>query len=214
MENLTIKKNAIISIINNEEGLYYGNLRYYFREVFQAPNARNPYHNFRHSVYVFCQVYEGGRYENLNKADMRALLIAALFHDYGHSGRIGQDREEIKNTIKSLSLIILNGDDHLWHDIRDLIESTEWPHPQDRHVFKSMKILRDADISQIVDDVWWQQVIFGLSLEHGVPPISQLKNEINFLSKLQFESDWGKMVYQPKIDSRIREIEEFLEVLV
>jgi hypothetical protein len=51
-------------------------------------------------------------------------------------------------------------------------------------------------------------------LEHGVPPISQLKNEINFLSKLQFESDWGKMVYQPKIDSRIREIEEFLEVLV
>lgn len=214
MKNAPTKKNLIARIVNNEEGLYHGDLRYYFRIIFKAPNVNNPYHNFRHMMHIFCQSYEGGKYERIDKTKMRALLIAALFHDYGHSGRIKKDKKEIAAAIKHLKKFLLADDRPLLPDIEELIRSTEWPHRCDVRISKSMKILRDADFSQTLDDVWWQQIIFGLSREQGIPPVDLLKSQIDFISKLKFQSEWGKHVLRPKIPIRIIELNEFLDILL
>ncbi len=214
MRNIKIRKNLILNIVTNREGLYDGDLRYYFRLIFQAPNRRNPYHNFRHIIHVLCQVYLGGKYEKLGKEEMRVLLIAALFHDYGHSGQMGNDRAEIAKAIASLEVNILDEDQVLFHRIKELIRMTEWPHDYLGDESESIKILRDADLSQVLDDVWWQQIIFGLSEEFGLSEIDTLRRQINFLSGLHFRSAWGKKTYQPKVSARVIDLNEFLDILL
>jgi ABC-type transport system substrate-binding protein len=77
-------------IIGNEENLYEGNLIYYFRVLFfRANNLYNPYHNFRHMSHVLWLCYKACQYysHELPPRQMRTLLIAALFHDFDHTGR-------------------------------------------------------------------------------------------------------------------------------
>lgn len=214
MKKIEIRKSMILTIVDNHGGLYEGNLRHYFRLIFQAPNRRNPYHNFRHTIHVFCQVYLGGKFEKLNKTNMRALLIAALFHDYGHSGKMGNDKAEIAKAIMALEEHILDEDRLKLPKIKELIRMTEWPHDYLGDESEAIKILRDADLSQVLDDVWWQQIIFGLSEEFGETEVNMLRKQINFLSGLSFHSAWGKKTYQPKISSRIIELNEFLDILL
>jgi len=57
-----------------------------------------PYHSYNHSLYVMCNAYNCWTYE---KSDddydaIRAMLLGALFHDFGHSGGLFHD--DMKNT--------------------------------------------------------------------------------------------------------------------
>lgn len=213
MEEPTTPKKLILAIVNNDERLYRGNLRYYFQIIFLASNVNNPYHNFRHTMHVFCMAYEGGKYEGISQDEMRALLIAALFHDFRHSSLMGDDKREIDKAIDGVRNFILTHDEYLQTDIEDLIYGTEWPHRTDIVISTSLKILRDADLSMDLDDVWWQQIIFGLSQEMGISPLNQLRNQLDYLSNQTFQSEWGRETFMPKIPERLTEIREFLEIL-
>jgi hypothetical protein len=213
MEKPATPKNLILAIINNDEGLYRGNLRRYFKIIFLSPSANNPYHNFRHTMYVLCLTYEGGKYAGINKDEMRALLIAALFHDFRHSGHMGNDKQEINRAIEWLRKYILPIDKHIKTDVEDMIRATEWPHRTDIVLTESMKILRDADLSMDLDDVWQQQIIFGLSQEMGISPIHQLRNQLDYLSNQTFQSDWGRKKFASKVPESLAEVKEFLEIL-
>ena len=75
-------------VIGNEDNLYEGNLTYYFQVLFfRANNLYNPYHNFRHMTHVLWLCYKACEYysRELPPRQMRALLIAALFHDFESS---------------------------------------------------------------------------------------------------------------------------------
>ena len=52
VENNLIMNSTILNIVNNREGLYEGDLKQYFKMVFEAPNVFNPYHNFRHMLHM------------------------------------------------------------------------------------------------------------------------------------------------------------------
>ena len=92
-------------IIGNEENLYEGNLIYHFQVLFfRANNLYNPYHNFRHMSHVLWLCYKACQYysHELPPRQMRALLIAALFHDFDHTGRpIGETRIRTVSTLRS-----------------------------------------------------------------------------------------------------------------
>ena len=206
-------KNSIIQIVNNEEGFYDGNLKEYFRIIFRAPNVCNPYHNFRHMAHVMCAVYEGGKYENLDKNEMRILLIAAMFHDYGHSSHTECDLTEINVAIEALKKYILPVDSANFDHIKNYIHATTWPHLNDIYLSESMKILRDADLSQILSTSWMQQNIHGLATEMNVSVEDFLRGELNYLSNLQFGSNWGKEILQPKVPERLNEVKEFVKIL-
>jgi hypothetical protein len=86
---------SVADAIVNKLELYEGDLSHYFRVAIAAPNVHHGYHNLGHALHVARVCYEGLEFYNstsgeVDKAEARSLLIAALFHDYDHTGRSGQ----------------------------------------------------------------------------------------------------------------------------
>jgi len=206
----------ITEIIKNNEGLYEGDLKHYYKIIFTAPNVNNPYHNFRHMIHVLYQSYEAARYckydEIFGARKFRAFLIAALFHDFGHSGQMGNDAQEIATALKGVEEYILEEDRDLLPLISELITFTEYPYVNTVIPLGS-EILRDADMSQTFSDVWMQQIVFGLAQEQNISPVESLKAQVNFLLSIRFHSPWGKEVLARQVGERIREIREFVSLL-
>ncbi len=217
-------------IITNKEGLYSGDLRHYFKCLFNSRGAANPYHNIRHICTVLVRCYEGmkesqdillkefsgARYPGINniKELNRVLLIAALFHDFQHFGRSGDDDINIEIAIRGLRRNILKEDELLLPYIIFFIESTEFGPAGHKKIAHSEyhKILRDADLTQICSDAWIRMVLFGLSQEMNVTPMEMLKMQERFLANLKFESQWGQK-FNPIIKEKIQEAKELLEIL-
>jgi|GEM_PF-1821389 len=207
---------GIVKIINNSENLYEGDLRYYYKLIFYAPNVNNPYHNFRHMIHVMCSVYEAAKFckfqELFGARLFRALLLAGLVHDYAHSGRIGDDHQEITTALKSLKEFILDEDKCFLPEIEEWVGATEFPY-SDKPISIGAEILRDADASQSFSDTWLQQTIFGLAQELNIPAVTCLEKEIEYLQNLKFYSNWGKEILFPKVSKKVFEVKELLNLL-
>lgn len=220
--NLTkeeINSITIGQVIINKFGVYEGDLRHYFKVVFQAKNLKNPYHNFRHMFHVtwLCHTailfyLEQGL---ITMRQARNMLIAALFHDYNHTGKTGYDDIEIELALRGLRKHILEEDRPYLEEIESYIRGTEFPHKiPASDLTLCGQILRDADMSQALAPAWIQQTIFGLSQEWSTPPIAILRMQQPFLSKLDFSTDWAKDRYPREvINGKIEEANELLALL-
>jgi len=49
-------------------------------------SSKLPYHNFYHIVCMINNVFEGACHLDLRREEKRALVVAAIFHDFDHSG--------------------------------------------------------------------------------------------------------------------------------
>ena len=204
--------------IRNDKKLYEGDLVYYARVLFHhAQNLSHPYHNFRHMfhvvwlVYESCQFYDG----ELTQRQMRNALIAALFHDYNHSGMMGDDDLNIERAIRGLRRHVAGEDQPHHEKIIELIRATQYPNvtPSDQ-LDLCGKILRDADLSQAFSVAWIQQVVFGLAAEWGKKPIEVLKLQEPFHKSLTFQTEWARQRFsQAAVDAKIQEARELLELL-
>lgn len=213
-----IVRGSIDHVILNDAKLYEGNLVPYFKIIFfQAKNLNNPYHNFRHMMHVTwlchgaCIFYEA----EMTKRQMRNLLIAAMFHDYDHTGIMGPDKQNIEIAVAALEKYILPEDRPYLEDISDIIRATEYPYKSDSTNLKlSFQILRDADLSQALNATWLQQVIFGLAAEWKKTPYEVLKIQTNFHEILNFSTEWAKETWpKEEIDKKIHEVRNLLQIL-
>ena len=209
---------SIPDIIKNRSGLYEGNLVYYFRLIFyHAQNLDNPYHNFRHLYHVMWLCYSAclfyGKYFSARK--MRNLLIAAMFHDFDHTGVAGPDSVNIERAVAALRKYILPEDwDHL-AEIENLIQLTQFPYeiPSDK-VNLPARILRDADVSQALNPAWVQHVVFGLAKEWGKKPIEVLRTQGAFHNSIEFATNWAKEMFPPEVvAAKVAEAAEYVELL-
>src|SRR3989338_911352 len=104
MEPLQVRGD-IPQIIRNDDRLYEGNLIHYLRALVKyARNLNHPYHNLRHMLHITWLCYQacifyGG---TLTPRQMRNLLIAALFHDFDHSGLLGNDDLNLEMAVRGL----------------------------------------------------------------------------------------------------------------
>jgi len=188
-------QSILTEVVTNPRGVYEGNLKRYFRIFFMSVSTRNPYHNFRHVMHVLCMCYRACRFYKLllTPREMRNLLIAALFHDFNHHGTKGDDSVNIRAAINTLRNHVLEEDVQWLSDIETLIRHTEFPHiGETKKLRLSGQILRDADLSQALDPIWLQQVIFGLSVELEITPLEMLSEQETFLRKLKFVTIWAK----------------------
>jgi len=210
-------------IIGNEEKLYEGNLISYFRVLFyNSHNLTNPYHNFRHTLHVLwlcrkaCQYYR----ETLTPRQMRHLLIAALFHDFDHPGHShpgerDPDGINIEIAIAGLRRHITADDRASLPEIEALIEATHYPYKTASEELDLLgKILRDADVAQVLSPAWIQQIVIGLAEERGVKPIEILRAQTSFLGALSFHTEWAHQMFpQELIKTKIEEAEKLVRIL-
>ncbi len=123
-------------------------------------SSKLPYHNDYH---VFCMVwncYLGAMYEQCSLAETRALILAALFHDFDHSG--GRETDDLNVTRAELRFIDavtttgklrmqsgqrenLSGEEIAL--ARSAIQITKYPYDRDPVTIVE-RIIRDADLMQ------------------------------------------------------------------
>ncbi len=206
------------SLIRNDEGLYEGNLIYYFQILFNhSRNLQQPYHNFRHMTHVLWLCYSAcGFYRTqFSGREMRDLLIAAMFHDFDHGGMLGNDDLNIERAIRGFKKHAARHDLHRVEHIAALIRVTEFPHqkPSDELTLLE-QIIRDADLGQTFSPVWIQQVVFGLAAEWGKTPLEVLQRQENFLRSIEFATEWGREKFpKAQIEEKIQEARELLSLL-
>jgi hypothetical protein len=146
----------------------------------------------------------------------RNLLIAALFHDFNHSGKKGDDGENIAMAVEALAAHILPEDADFFAEIADLIRATQYPHLVPSATLSlPAQILRDADLCQSFSVAWIQQVIIGLAEEWKTEPINILKMQTHFHENLlKLSTDWARQKFTPNdFAAKIEEIEGWLEIL-
>ena len=203
---------TIIDIISNKDKEYEGDLKGYFKIIMEAPNVLNPYHGIRHMLHVTYMCYEACcEMREVLSGDVRNLLIAALFHDFGHTGKTGNDSEQIILAVQGFEKHCLPEDIPYKDTIIKIIQSTEYPHknpPQD--IIE--QIIRDADISQTLSDVWIEHTLYDLSRELGITPRKMLEQQLEFLPSIKFYTTWGKNKFKKKIKKRIKEVKKMLKV--
>jgi hypothetical protein len=208
----------IPEIVHNKDDLYEGDLCHYFRVVFtEAKNLFNPYHNPRHSLHIFFLFYQACIFyqDLMTRREMREGLIAALMHDFNHTGRIGNDHRNIVRAWQGLHRHILDDDRRSLPKIQELIGDTEYPHViPSADLDLGAQILRDADLAQGLSDAWIQQVIFGLAAEQRKTPIEVLASQVDFLTNLRFHTDWAREMFpRSAIDAKIEEVQDLLSIL-
>jgi len=190
----------IAKIATNADGLYEGDLRRYVKVILQAPNIYNGYHGLRHMLHVLWVCYQACEYYarlgKLTPPRMRRLLIAAIFHDYYHSGKSGDDKENIAEAIKGLRFHLLVEDYPYLEEIENILRATQFPHEDlGSTATLEQRILRDADVSQAFGPVWIGDILAGFGSELEKTPLEMLKQQLGFLNTLKFHSDFGKVFY-------------------
>lgn len=200
-------RGSLVQLVINHENLYDGNLLEYFQAFFfLSEGLNNPYHNFRHGTHVLFLAHHAARFHqrDLTRRKIRNLMIAAIFHDYNHSGAAGNDATNIGLAIKGLEKVILPIDKPHLGDIKLLLQGTQFP-----YIIKDLAlpleglILRDADLMQPFSVAWIQQVIFGLAAEWKERPIEVLKRQERFLEGIKFKTAWGRFIV-PETSIRLK----------
>lgn len=224
MSSMNAVKGSLPMIVKNTEQLYEGDLLSYFHAFFfHAQNLHNPYHNFRHVGHVLWQCYDACQFYKtlLSPRQMRDLLIAALFHDFDHSGRPGPDRENIDRAVNALCRHLLAVDWLHLDKISELIRLTEYPYtvacdqlnPEVADGLMAL-VLRDADMSQALSPAWIQQVPLGLATEWGKSPLDVLKMQVGFHQGLRFNTGWARGRFtKDMIAEKIEEAQELYDLL-
>lgn len=211
-------KGSIPAIVRNDAKVYQGNLVTYFQTLFNfAHNLTNPYHNFRHICHVLWLCHQACAYyrNDLSLRERRNLLIAAIFHDFDHTGTTGPDRVNIDRALIALDRHVASEDVEHRNDIERLIIATEYPYVvPSENLDLMVQILRDADLSQAFSVAWIQQVVFGLAQEWKMSPIDVLKKQKLFLRNLRYHTKWAQTLFPVElIETKISEAQELVDLL-
>lgn len=193
----------------------YG-LNYYFTLFMKNNSSINaPYHNLYHSLCVMYNAFEISQsYLIFTEEEKRGLLIACLFHDFGHSqGRL-TDEYNIRIAIDYFSSISLESQETN-SLIIGLIKATQHPSVFEVDDLSQLqKIISDADLMQVFENNYFQQnaislttLEFSLSLEEG------LKISLDFYKNLRFHTQYAQNKYELHSAGIIADMNFLLESL-
>ena len=190
------------------------------------PSQALPYHNFNHSLWVTHHADLAYRYE-MRCRPPKELIVAALFHDFGHSGGFfANDADNIKAAIGGVHDYLMQ------HRIADntivehLITGTCFPHntANDEHVatyygttgkdsaeyLQMQRALRDADMMQNCNDTMLGNFI-GIKQEmfRNMKYPEYMEKTLAFLKGIKYETKYGMDIGQPRLVYAIKQLEQF-----
>jgi HD superfamily phosphodiesterase len=176
--------------IEKEIDIVFNNAKKY---ITKNNNSKNHYHNNKHMLDVFKNsmiLFDEYKDEyELNSIDKICLGLAALFHDYNHSGGKLKDDENIEIALDELKKYLSIIDKkNLYNNIKKIIKVTEFPH-KDVDLDILQKIIRDADtMGGIIDG--WISVVKSLAKEYNKSFKDFIPIQIKFIENAKFNTDF------------------------
>ena len=176
--------------------------------------VENDYHNTEHMMNVFNNsMLLFNHYEKeygLEPYHKLVLGLAALFHDFNHSGGKLVDKENIKLALVALQEFLNEiGKLDLYDDIENIIIATEFPH-LDMELDILQKIIRDADtMGGIIEG--WQSVVSNLASEYNKTLVEFIPSQIKFLDVVKFNTDYCNQLLQSNKEKIIKELNKLIE---
>ncbi|MFA6235436.1 MAG: hypothetical protein WC824_14770 [Bacteroidota bacterium] len=183
------------------------------------PSLNIPYHNLQHTIYMVEDAYEGAMTEGLvpneNHPLLRAHLLAAIYHDWGHTGGVIHlnpklrgtetgpgiseafpDSENIRIALDKVHAMNALG---FWpagvslDQVFKGIQATEFPYNvPPENLSLSGRILRDADFMTNWRQTMLPHVMCGLAQELGYSLREFLVGRRAFNEGMEACTDWGK----------------------
>lgn len=195
-----------------------------FLDYFRKKNHSNdlPYHNEYHSYQMVLNCFEGAQYQNIsNDHEIKILLIAALFHDFNHSGGKLSDADNIKIAITGLYTAndcyeLLNADS--LNQCIKCIQYTQYPYIDTVPDTTLQCIIRDADLMSVyeeTDSILLSQMQ-GLYSEICIQKPELTFNDFiegndKFLQNVIWQTGWGfEKAHQLYFDNK----REYLKLLL
>ena len=174
--------------------------------------VENDYHNNEHMINVFnnaMMLFNHYKDEyGLSPYDKLTLGLAALFHDFNHSGGKLKDSENIELALSSLKEFLDINKLDLYSDIKNIIIATECPH-LDIDLDPLQKIIRDADtMGGIIDG--WQSVVKNLASEYNKTLEEFIPTQIKFLNSVKFNTDYCNQLLKDNKERIISELNDML----
>jgi HD superfamily phosphodiesterase len=173
----------------------------------------NHYHNNKHMVDVFNNSMtlfnEYKKEYELKSRDKLCLGLAALFHDFGHSGGKLKDDENIEIALKELKIYLdtINKSD-LYGNIEKIINATEFPH-KDINLDILQKIIRDADtMGGITED--WISVVKSLAKEYNKSFDEFIPTQIKFIETAKYNTDYCNELLKNNKEEIISELKKMI----
>ena len=186
------------------------------------PSNNMPYHNLHHTQGMAVNCYYLGLYAQLPYDDLRALVMAALFHDFGHSGGVSTDAENIQVALVAFRAFAGEtglADAETCKVVR-LIEATQFPYVRDIED-ELDAIIRDADQLQLTMDGWYTMLFQGLRQEFShkmgamdLPAFCALQRK--YLPTVKYHSQWGQTYAQDVLQmslSRVAVVEGLVSLM-
>jgi len=178
--------------------------------------VENDYHNNEHMVNVFNNAmilfnHYKDEYE-LTPYNKLCLGLAALFHDFNHSGGKLKDSENIELALVSLKEFLdtiteftkFTNKSDLYSQIENIIIATEFPH-LDIDLDILQKIIRDADtMGGIIEG--WKSVVANLASEYNKSLEEFIPTQIKFLDTVKFNTDYCNELLKNNKEKIIEEL--------
>jgi len=179
---------------------------------FEEANNDRPYHDWYHTCCVIEGTIRGLRYhlkadlDGLSEAqqsEVNSVVIAAAFHDAGHTGVKDPDIVNVSRSIIIASRFLTergtlgtNGDS-VNVDLPlalETLQSTQYPFKREP-LNEYQAIVRDADLLQILEPTWFEDIYCNMYQEflEGNPTLDFeefCKNELAFINNAKFYSAW------------------------
>lgn len=171
------------------------------------PGNRNEYHNNQHMLFVYDRCLEiFNDYISKNKMSEMAiedsqliLSLAALFHDYNHTGGGVPDSENIERAVEGFYDFI----DYLLENhkielpvfvmdaITECIQYTEFPHKPISEKALLCNIIRDADtIGGLYDG--WEDVVRNICKEMKKPVEAWIPIQHKFIHNITYKTEFAQ----------------------
>lgn len=188
-----------------------------YLKIILKENSSNilPYHNFYHILCVSYNAQAIATSLGLFQEEIRLLMLAALFHDFNHSGGKLPDSENVKNAIASF----LEHSSETEEDnnfVVEIIKATEYPYViKEDELSLYQKIIRDADLMQVFEKNYLQQNVFGLMQELKFHKLEMmLDGSLSFWQNCKFHTDYAKKAAMRNMPSIIKDVEFLKEILL
>lgn len=163
------------------------------------------YHNYIHTQEVVEAVIEIGKAEGVDEGDLELLVLAALFHDIGHTK--GYDgHEEFGKEIAQDFLKDQGVEPAKIELVKAIIDATKMPQSPSNAL---QRIMADADLYHLSDSSFEEKaqqlrLEWGVILNKTYSDEAWAKQNVDFLKTHQYFTDYAKMELQPKKEKVIK----------